>query len=149
MTERFQPEESAAIPAVGGAATPVPGVPVPQAGTAKGAGAQRDYDVVFSLGLSQTVMALKAANDFQAVMSAFWVALRKFPQIHTFMVVDKVTNQAICYIPLLDLDKVAKEITPPAPQGAAAAIPVNAVPAGKSFEELKNDVRLRQEGVRR
>jgi len=140
---KFQPEEASLIKP--GAEQPAA---VPQIGTVVDP-AQAEgilYEAIFHIGAVAKAFDFKVATDMSAVMAALFLAIRKYPLVHTVTIVEKITQRIVCYVPLLGIEKQL------GPQlvvtGEGPAIASSALPSGKSFADIQKEIKIR-EGQRR
>lgn len=148
MAEKFQPNESSLIKQSEQPAAPPPGVP--QIGTvvdpsqAEGT----EYSAIFHIGMTTKAYDFTVSTDHSAVMAALFLAIRKYPLVHTVTIIEKETKRIVCYVPLLGIEKTIGPSLIAVGEGPAIAT-ASALPAGKSFNDIQKDIKLREGGARR
>ena len=141
---KFQPEQSSLIKP--GAETPAA---IPQIGTVVDPSQAEGtlYNAIFHIGALAKAFDFRVATDMSAVMAALFLAIRKYPLVHTVTIIEKETERIVCYVPLLGIEKQLGPqlvVTGEGPSIAAAS----ALPSGKSFADIQKEIKIR-EGQRR
>lgn len=146
MPDKFQPEESSLIKP-GDPAQPPAGVP--QIGTVSDPSKVEgiEYSAIFHIGMTTKAFDFKVTTDHSAVMAALFLAIRKYPLVHTVTILEKETQRIVCYAPLLGIEKTIGPHLLAVGEGPAIA--TSSLPAGKTFNEIKQDIKFREGGARR